>query len=866
MAGEGSNLNYRMVTGDEYPEDQSPEEQLFYEFIFSLFRENKVEIASAITKPFPLLMGLRDRGYIPEQMYEHFQEACRNLVPVERVVYDVLSELEKTFDKTVLDALFSKVNLKAYPDLLEICRNFQNVIHENFHYQLIDDEETKEMLNFQLSCEQGDALPRARIPEHLSDGQQMTTRKEESSHGANNIVQTQELANECAQESQQEVSRDHRALERTNRDDSKEMPKLLPDLQMDEGGKSEEMPVLLPYDAAEVICDSEAPQMIHGGLEKVLSLLPSEGEEDGSACLEPCDEEELQEFLSSPPSCGSVSCDPEGPQMTEELEEVPSQRLCVGEVSVELEAPQSNTEGDSEVPNPSLLSFDGQDVPGGSEARPECSPARDTTDTVDLENNSTLGKPRRKRKKKKGHSWSRNKRKCQSYIRQKDVPGGSEARPECSPARDTTDTVDLENNSTLDKPKRKRKKKKGHSWSRNKRKWQSYIHQKGTKLSTRGKEKCSCVMCFSQDSLGDTVALGNSSTLGNLKRKTQEIKKWHSWSRNKRKWPRNIHRRGSRNNREVNVNFRSQILPVTCGEVKGMLYKKKLKQGIHKKCIQSEDGNWFTPREFEVEGGHARAKYWKLSVRCGGRPLKWLIEEGFLRNPPRIYRRRKKRRILESPDPCARNSDVCEICLDGGTLFCCDTCSRSFHEDCHLPPVETERSPWSCTFCRTEAFLGNQECHRESEVLERQMGPKEQLKCEFLLLKIYSHSESSFFAKIPYYYYDKESSKNIKEPMWLDKITKRLKERSYPQVEGFVQDMRLIFQNHKASYKYNDFGLMGIRLEKEFEKNFKEVFAIQDTNENSSDVVDAVGTLESPLLGADFSSSCYESASANPNQ
>ncbi|XP_032967817.1 nuclear body protein SP140-like isoform X3 [Rhinolophus ferrumequinum] len=807
MAGEGSNLNYRMVTGDEYPEDQSPEEQLFYEFIFSLFRENKVEIASAITKPFPLLMGLRDRGYIPEQMYEHFQEACRNLVPVERVVYDVLSELEKTFDKTVLDALFSKVNLKAYPDLLEICRNFQNVIHENFHYQLIDDEETKEMLNFQLSCEQGDALPRARIPEHLSDGQQMTTRKEESSHGANNIVQTQELANECAQESQQEVSRDHRALERTNRDDSKEMPKLLPDLQMDEGGKSEEMPVLLPYDAAEVICDSEAPQMIHGGLEKVLSLLPSEGEEDGSACLEPCDEEELQEFLSSPPSCGSVSCDPEGPQMTEELEEVPSQRLCVGEVSVELEAPQSNTEGDSEVPNPSLLSFDGQDVPGGSEARPECSPARDTTDTVDLENNSTLGKPRRKRKKKKGHSWSRNKRK-----------------------------------------------------------WQSYIHQKGTKLSTRGKEKCSCVMCFSQDSLGDTVALGNSSTLGNLKRKTQEIKKWHSWSRNKRKWPRNIHRRGSRNNREVNVNFRSQILPVTCGEVKGMLYKKKLKQGIHKKCIQSEDGNWFTPREFEVEGGHARAKYWKLSVRCGGRPLKWLIEEGFLRNPPRIYRRRKKRRILESPDPCARNSDVCEICLDGGTLFCCDTCSRSFHEDCHLPPVETERSPWSCTFCRTEAFLGNQECHRESEVLERQMGPKEQLKCEFLLLKIYSHSESSFFAKIPYYYYDKESSKNIKEPMWLDKITKRLKERSYPQVEGFVQDMRLIFQNHKASYKYNDFGLMGIRLEKEFEKNFKEVFAIQDTNENSSDVVDAVGTLESPLLGADFSSSCYESVSANPNQ
>ncbi|EPY82327.1 nuclear body protein SP140 [Camelus ferus] len=520
---QAKNGTERMFTVDQNLEDQNSEEQFFYELLFRLFRENKVEIASAITKPFPFLMGLRDRGFIPEQMYENFQEACRNLIPVERVVYDVLSELEKKFDKTVLDALFSRVNLKAYPELLPTYRSFQNVIRDNFCYQAIDEGETKEMLNLQLS-------------------------------------QEQEISN---------------------------------------------------------------------------------------ACWETCGGEGPQEATSSLPRCGPA------PQMTnEEPEEVPSQPLRDGEVSGELEALQTNTE-ELEEPTCNPLSCDGQE----------------------------------------------------------DVPGGPEARTKNNQADDVMGKA-----------------------------VQGSLEEGGSTGST-------------DPALDDGKAAGQLASNGK--------------------------------------------------KVKRHLKNPAKIRGVLVKCILGDNGNWYTPREFEIRGGHGRSKNWKLSVRCGGRTLRWLMET-----------------ILKSQDttlvdPCVGHVAVCD---EQGNCSC----------------ITHIRSPWSCTFCRMKEPSGSQQCYTESEVLARQMGPEDQLKCEFLLLKVYCHSESSFFAKIPYYYYMAGASRNLKEPMWLDKIKKRLNEQGYPRVEGFVQDMRLIFQNHRASYKFNDFGLMGLRLEAEFEKNFKEVFAIQQTNENSS--------------------------------
>lgn len=74
------------------------------------------------------------------------------------------------------------------------------------------------------------------------------------------------------------------------------------------------------------------------------------------------------------------------------------------------------------------------------------------------------------------------------------------------------------------------------------------------------------------------------------------------------------------------VDFHCSKLPVTCGEAKGILYKKKMKHGSSVKCIQNEDGTWLTLKEFEMEGKGRNTKNWNRSIRCGGTTLAELLK------------------------------------------------------------------------------------------------------------------------------------------------------------------------------------------------------------------------------------------------
>ncbi|XP_054579274.1 nuclear body protein SP140-like isoform X1 [Eptesicus fuscus] len=272
---------------------------------------------------------------------------------------------------------------------------------------------------------------------------------------------------------------------------------------------------------------------------------------------------------------------------------------------------------------------------------------------------------------------------------------------------------------------------------------------------------------------------------------------------------------GIREPMDANVDFGAEILPVTCGEITGLLIKRKFERGSMVKCIRSQDGNWFTLHEFELKAGYKSCN-WKNSMRCDRRTLKWLMEKELLPKPPRIYGKIKK----------PENADKCKICGDEGKLFKCSWCFSFFHGDCHIPPVEPERKPWRCTFCTIlQVSSRSQQCYSESEVLARQMGPEEKSKCEFLLLKAYCHFETNIFPNIPHQNYVQKASQCLETLRTLDEIKNNLK-KSYSQVKGFVLDMNNIFQDSK----HNNSDL----IKEEFKKNFKEVFAIQKTNQNSS--------------------------------
>uniref|UniRef100_A0A2K5QYD8 SP110 nuclear body protein n=1 Tax=Cebus imitator TaxID=2715852 RepID=A0A2K5QYD8_CEBIM len=704
------------------------------EALFQHFMYQKLRIAYAIHKPFPFFEGLLDNSFITQRMYTESLEACRNLVPVSKVVHNILTQLERTFNLSLLVTLFSQINLHEYPNLVTIYRSFKRVGEQQSRASCEQQSrDTPILLEAPTGLAGGSSLRTLLpLPPPQPPQPSCSSCAPRVSEPGTSSQQSDEIPSESPSPSDPTLPLP--GLIQEGRNTPVTNDKLTP--KMNEEEDSKEMPSLLAS-TVQVTSDNLIPQvkdkeglqeMPHSPLGPMLEI-----RDDG---LEPNDPEEPQEVSSTPSS-------KKGKKSKRCIWSTPKKRHKKKSLPRGTASPRHGIEKKLEVVDR---------VPQKKD---------DSTWKSTVMTRAQKARTQRARKSR-SEEISDDTSKMNEGKRNQETPSTPSRVKQgaTSPGHDIQEKLQVVDKVT--------QRKDGSAWN--------------SKVMTRvQKARKECTQ----------------KSRSEEKKREKDI-----CSSSKRRLQKNIHRR--KKPKSDTVDFHWSELFVTCGEAKGILYKEKMKHGSSTKCIQNEKGAWLTPKEFEIEGKGRDTKNWKRSICYGGKPLLELLKW--------------------------KKSDECEVCCKEGQLLCCGTCPRAFHEDCHIPPVEAKRTPWSCTFCRMKRSSGSQQGHHVSKILERQMQPPEQLKCEFLLLKAYCHPQSSFFTAIPLNIRD--YGEPFQEAMWLDLVKERLITEMYT-VAWFVRDMRLIFHNHKTFYKASAFGQVGLDLEAEFEKDLKDVFGFHEANDSS---------------------------------
>ncbi|KAF7654255.1 hypothetical protein LDENG_00071820 [Lucifuga dentata] len=271
---------------------------------------------------------------------------------------------------------------------------------------------------------------------------------------------------------------------------------------------------------------------------------------------------------------------------------------------------------------------------------------------------------------------------------------------------------------------------------------------------------------------------------------------------------------------------------VTCGAAAGTLHKNRFASGTCGKSIRTET-NWMTPVEFVKEGSSEPDACWRKDIQWEGNPLGVLIKKNGL-NIHSVTCKCSLCRPNKDDLENQKNDDECCVCSSAKEedLVVCDKCPRSFHQTCHLPPVDDtilgDDEPWLCTFC---VFRNTQEWRYSDELCKRPLSShtsQHMLECQYLLLSLYDADEEQIFATNPNLYV-KGYSNVIKIPMWLGKVAEKLQKNKYQTVGEFVSDLQLIFTNCASFNRDNaEFYTKGARLKEFFEEELKNIFSIQE--------------------------------------
>ncbi|XP_060157728.1 sp110 nuclear body protein isoform X4 [Globicephala melas] len=551
------------------------------EVLLQHFIHQKLEIAYAINKPFPFFEGLRDNFFITERLYQESLEACRNMVPLSRVVYNILTQLENTFSLSFLETLFSQINLSEYPNLMTTLKSFKRVVTSNGGWGRITTIPLEAAAN-----PAGRSSVRALLPPPTCQ------------HPPSSRPPCSPSVSEPGAPAQPsaEILHEHPS--------PADLTVALPGI-IQEGS-------LTP-----VSSDNLIPQIKDKEDTQEMSCAPSGPvpviRDDAS---EQSDPKELQEASRAPPSKRGkkrkrsiwltsrkrhqkkslprgAALPGHGIQTMLHVAEQVTHREddSTRNTKIMTRARKRRTEC-GQTPAPEEVSDDTSEM--DERKRPQelpSTPPRLThgKDPMDKGSKLPLGEsPGGKRRKRRIHSWSSSKKR-----QKKSLPRGS-----ASPGRRTQEVLQVVEQVTERKDDLTR----------------------SSKVMTRAQkaraERAPKPAPEEKGRIKDVCSSATTSCHRNIPIKEKP--------------------------EDETLDFHSPKLPVTCGKAKGILYKEKMKQGSSEKCIQNKKGLWFTPREFEIEGKRKQSKNWKRSVLCRGKTLEQLLEKGILLCPPRKSLKREE--------------------------------------------------------------------------------------------------------------------------------------------------------------------------------------------------------------------------------
>ncbi|XP_062949187.1 sp110 nuclear body protein isoform X3 [Cynocephalus volans] len=639
-----------------FPMTRALEEALLQHFIYQ-----KLEIAYAIHKPFPFFEGLLDNSLITERMYRESLEACRNLVPVSRVVHNILTKLEKTFNLSLLTTLFSQINLHEYPNLKTILRSFRRVgtSYGQWSRTAADPAEGSSLQPLSLLPAPPPSPP-SRPPcapgvsEPGASSQQSNETLGEPPSPSDPVTPLPGLVQERRSSA---VPSDNKTPQVKDKEDPPEMSH----------APSGPMPVT----------SDDSPE-------------PNDSEEHQETSTPPLNKKGRKRkrcIWSTPKRRRQKKSFPRGAALPrhgiqEKLQAVDQVTQRKDDSTWNLavtRAQKARTENAhrsrSEGP------VDDQVCLGKSPGEKQKKRKRDGRSSSTrkqkkrllrgpVDDQVCLGKsPGEKQKKRKRDGRSSSTRKQKKRLLRGPVDdqvclGESPGEKQKKRKRDGRSSSTRKQKKRLlrgpvddqvclgKSPGEKQKKRKRDGRSSSTRKQEKRLlrgpvddqvclgkspgeKQKKRKRDGRSSSTRKQKKRLLRGPVDDQVCLGESPGEKQKKRKRD------GRSSSTRKQKERLLREKPK---EDTLDFLSPILPVTCGEAKGILYKKKMEQGSSEKCIQNEEGVWFTPKEFEIEGKGRNTKNWKRSLRCREKTLGELQKEGLLLCPPRVNLKREVNR------------------------------------------------------------------------------------------------------------------------------------------------------------------------------------------------------------------------------